>query len=148
MSRIKIKNFGPIQDGFLENEGWLDVKKVTVLIGDQGTGKSTVAKLISIFSWIEKDLFRSNGSTLRYRKQERNFNSLLEYHRINDYLKEDTVILYEGDAYKIGYQRGQNLDIQKINSNAYSLPKITYYTAERNFVSSVRQTKNFMIYYK
>lgn len=142
MSRIKIKNFGPIQDGFLENEGWMDVKKVTVLIGDQGTGKSTVAKLISIFSWIEKDLFRSNGSTLRYRKQERNFNSLLEYHRIKDYLKEDTVILYEGDVYKIGYQRGQNLDIQKINSNAYSLPKITYYPAERNFVSSVRQTKN------
>lgn len=142
MSRIKIKNFGPIQDGFLEKDGWMDVKKVTVLIGDQGTGKSTVAKLISIFSWIEKDLFRSNGSTLRYRKQERNFNSLLEYHRIKDYLKEDTVILYEGDAYKIGYQRGQNLDIQKINSNAYSLPKITYYPAERNFVSSVRQTKN------
>lgn len=142
MSRIKIKNFGPIREGFLENDGWIDVKKVTVLIGDQGTGKSTVAKLISIFSWIEKDLFRSNGSTLRYRKQERNFNSLLEYHRINDYLKEDTVILYEGDAYKIGYQRGQNLDIQKINSNAYSLPKITYYPAERNFVSSVRQTKN------
>lgn len=142
MSRIKIKNFGPIREGFLENDGWIDVKKVTVLIGDQGTGKSTVAKLISIFSWIEKDLFRSNGSTLRYRKQEKNFNSLLEYHRINDYLKEDTVILYEGDAYKIGYQRGQNLDIQKINSNAYSLPKITYYPAERNFVSSVRQTKN------
>lgn len=142
MSRIKIKNFGPIREGFLENDGWIDVKKVTVLIGDQGAGKSTVAKLISIFSWIEKDLFRSNGSTLRYRKQERNFNSLLEYHRINDYLEEDTVILYEGDAYKIGYQRGQNLDIQKINSNAYSLPKITYYPAERNFVSSVRQTKN------
>lgn len=141
MSRIKIKNFGPIQDGFLENDGWMDVKKVTVLIGDQGTGKSTVAKLISIFSWIEKDLFRSNGSTLRYRKQEINFESLLEYHRIYDYLKEDAVILYEGDAYKIGYQRGQNLDIQKINSNAYSLPKITYYPAERNFVSSVRQTK-------
>lgn len=142
MSRIKIKNFGPIREGFLENDGWIDVKKVTVLIGDQGTGKSTVAKLISIFSWIEKDLFRSNGSTLRYRKQERNFNPLLEYHRINDYLKDDTVILYEGDAYKIGYQSGQNLDIQKINSNAYSLPKITYYPAERNFVSSVRQTKN------
>ena len=142
MSRIKIKNFGPIREGFLENDGWMDVKKVTVLIGDQGSGKSTVAKLISTLSWIEKDLFRSNGSTLRYRKQERNFNSLLEYHRINDYLKEDTVILYEGDAYKIGYQRGQNLDIQKINSNAYSLPKITYYPAERNFVSSVRQTKN------
>lgn len=142
MSRIKIKNFGPIRDGFLENDGWMDVKKVTVLIGDQGSGKSTVAKLISTLSWIEKDLFRSEGATLRYRKQERNFNSLLEYHRINEYLKDNTEILYEGDAYKIGYKKGQNLDIQLISDNVYSLPKITYYPAERNFVSSVRQSKN------
>jgi len=34
----------------------MDVKKVTVFIGNQGSGKSTVAKLISSFSWIEKAL--------------------------------------------------------------------------------------------
>ena len=82
MSRIKIKNFGPIREGFLENDGWMDVNKVTVLIGDQGSGKSTVAKLISTLSWIEKDLFRSEGATLRFRKQERIFKKYLEYHRV------------------------------------------------------------------
>ena len=59
MSRIKIKNFGPIREGFVGNDGWLDIEKVTVMIGDQGSGKSTVAKLISLFSWIEKSIVRN-----------------------------------------------------------------------------------------
>ncbi len=42
MSRIKIKNFGPIK-GHQHNDGWIDLKKVTVFVGNQGSGKSTVA---------------------------------------------------------------------------------------------------------
>lgn len=141
MSRIKIKNFGPIKEGFNENGGWMDINKVTVLIGDQGSGKSTVAKLVSIFSWIEKDLFRSDGSTRRFRKQERIFKKYLEYHRINSYLKPETEIEYEGEAYYMTYKYGHNLEIQKTNERAYLLPKITYYPAERNFVSSVKKSK-------
>lgn len=141
MSRIKIKNFGPIREGFVDNDGWMDIEKVTVFIGDQGSGKSTVAKLVSTLSWIEKDLFRSEGSTMRFRKQERIFKKYLEYHRINNYLKKDTEIQYEGDAYTIIYKPGQALDIQKKES-AYTLPKITYFPAERNFVSSVKKSGN------
>ena len=141
MSRIKIKNFGPIREGFLENDGWMDVNKVTVLIGDQGSGKSTVAKLISTLSWIEKDLFRSEGATLRFRKQERIFKKYLEYHRVESYLKNDTEIQYEGEAYRIVYKPGNNLDIQGLGTN-YILPKITYFPAERNFVSSVKKSKS------
>jgi predicted ATPase len=48
MGKIKIKNFGPVKDGFQGNGGWFDVKKVTVFVGNQGSGKSTVAKLISM----------------------------------------------------------------------------------------------------
>lgn len=59
MSRIKIRNFGPIKEGYQENDGWIDVKKVTVFIGNQGSGKSTVAKIISTFTWIEKSLVRA-----------------------------------------------------------------------------------------
>ena len=32
------------------------IDKYTVLIGGQGTGKSTVAKLFSLFTWLEKAL--------------------------------------------------------------------------------------------
>jgi len=58
MNKIRIKNFGPIKEGYLENDGWMDIKKVTVFIGSQGSGKSTVAKLFSTLSWLEKDMTR------------------------------------------------------------------------------------------
>lgn len=138
MSRIKIKNFGPIREGFVENDGWIDINKVTVFIGDQGSGKSTVAKLISIFLWIEKDLFRTGGLSLTFRQNEGTFKHLLEYHRINDYVHKKTEIQYEGEAYNITYRAGQNPEIQEISDNNYTLPKITYFPAERNFVSSVK----------
>ena len=85
MSRIKIKNFGPIREGFLENEGWMDVKKVTVLIGDQGTGKSTVAKLISIFSWLEKTLFKKFVSVEQLNIQV--FKSLCKQQELEEYFR-------------------------------------------------------------
>ena len=60
MSKIRIKNFGPIKEGYIENGGWISIDKVTVFIGNQGSGKSTVAKLISTFSWIEKAIYRGD----------------------------------------------------------------------------------------
>ncbi|WP_241993488.1 AAA family ATPase [Trichormus variabilis] len=40
MQKIIIKNFGAIQNAEIE------VKKILVLIGEQASGKSTIAKLI------------------------------------------------------------------------------------------------------
>lgn len=141
MARLRVKNFGPIRES--STGGWIDVevKKLTVLIGNQGSGKSTLAKLISIFSWVEKDLYRSGGATLRFRRQERVFKKYLEYHRIDSYLKENTEIHYEGDAYEISYVYGKNLQIKRLLSLSYLLPKITYFPAERNFVSSVKKSR-------
>ena len=45
MSKIRIENFGPIKEGYPHDEGWMDIKKVTIFIGNQGSGKSTVAKV-------------------------------------------------------------------------------------------------------
>jgi predicted ATPase len=56
--RLFLKNFGPIGPGLSDNGGWIDFKRVTVFIGNQGAGKSTVAKLFSAFSWMEKALVR------------------------------------------------------------------------------------------
>lgn len=48
--RLIVKSFGPVKE--------LDItfRKVTVFIGDQGTGKSCIAKLFSLFKWLEKEL--------------------------------------------------------------------------------------------
>ena len=60
MSRIKIKNFGPLKETVSAMDGWIDIEKVTVFTGNQGSGKSTVAKLVSTFTWMEKVLTRGD----------------------------------------------------------------------------------------
>jgi hypothetical protein len=50
MSQIKVKYFGLIKSGFIQNSGFMDIHKITVFIGNQGTGKSSIAKLISTLS--------------------------------------------------------------------------------------------------
>lgn len=136
MSRIKIKNFGPIQEGFLENEGWLDVKKVTVLIGDQGTGKSTVAKLISTFSWLEKTLFKKFVSVEQLNIQV--FKSLCKQQELEEYFSENSFLGYEGDAFKFECDLTDNsfsIEACEKGCSRYILPKIQYVSAARNLLT-------------
>ena len=98
MSKIRIKNFGPIKDGYLENDGWLDIKKVSVFIGNQGSGKSTVAKLISSFMWLEKAIIRGD---INNPVSHQGFIDLIEFHRLQNYLETNTEIEYEGATYHL-----------------------------------------------
>jgi AAA ATPase domain len=52
MQKIIIKNFGAIQNAEIEIKKWL------ILIGEQASGKSTVAKLIYFFKSLNDDLFQ------------------------------------------------------------------------------------------
>lgn len=60
MCKIRMHNFGQVKRGFIEDEGWIEIKKVTLFIGNQSIGKSSISKLISIFIWIEKALTRGD----------------------------------------------------------------------------------------
>jgi len=150
MSKIKIKNFGPIKAGCLDNDGWIDVRKVTVFIGNQGSGKSTVAKLISIFTWIEKALVRGDYNSKWFEKKNKLRNQYMSYHRLENYfnkyegLFDSTHIEYSGDAYHIKYENG-TLSINAAQTNIYSLPQIMYVPAERNFIAYVKTPKELKL---
>jgi predicted ATPase len=135
MSKIKIKNFGPIKEGMLDYDGWIDIKKVTVFIGNQGSGKSTVAKLFSTLSWLEKDMTRGI-TTLENVNTFKRFQKLLRYQRIDHYLKKESEIEYHGKALEFTFQNGL-LTISWTLSSDYALPKIMYVPAERNFLAVV-----------
>ena len=135
MSKIKIKNFGPIKEGFTGNDSWLDVRKVTVFIGNQGSGKSTVAKLISTMSWIEKAMVKEQ-ITEDWLNSDNNFHKQLAYQRINNYLRHETEIEFRGKAYTLRFANG-TFHAKKEPGKSYSLPKIMYVPAERNFLSVV-----------
>ncbi len=68
MQRIIIKNFGAIE------EATIDIKKVLVLIGEQASGKSTIAKLIYFFKSLGDDWF-----SRVYDSNNRNFNLIEDF---------------------------------------------------------------------
>lgn len=86
MAKLKIKNFGPIQNGFSENDGFLEISPVTVICGNQATGKSTIAKLYSTCAWLEKKV-DSGESPKRILKST--FLESLAYHKIDCNLKKN-----------------------------------------------------------
>jgi len=141
MSKIRIRNFGPIKKGLLQQEGWIDITKVTIFIGNQGSGKSTVAKLISTFSWMEKALVRGDYNRNWFERKNRLKNTFLKYHRLDTYFEEgaldNSVIEYQGNAFYIVYENGE-LRIKEIENQNYSLPQILYVPAERNFIAYVK----------
>ena len=140
MSNIIIRNFGAIK----EQRAPIEIKKVTFFIGNQGSGKSTVAKLIATFMWIEKALVRGNYNKKWFERKNRLKNTFLPYHRIENYLKENTFIQYKGDAYTITYEK-EFLKFEEKKNNDYSLPQIMYVPSERNFIAYVKKPKELKL---
>lgn len=141
MAKIRVRNFGPIQD----NNQWIEIGKVTVFTGNQGSGKSTVAKLISTFEWIEKSLIRGDHDVRYYQRKLRFKNNFLTYHRIQNYLKDNTEIEYVGTSYKFKFSN-YNLDISEISHDVDTdLPQIMYVPAERNFLTYIETFKELKV---
>jgi predicted ATPase len=134
MSSIKIKNFGPIVEGFSENDGFLTIDKLMVFIGGQGSGKSSVVKLISTLSWLEKSLFKKSITIDEVIKDDAFQFEWCNYQSIQNYFKDNSHIEYKGDFLDFKYHN-KKTEIKLIDNKTYQLPKITYIPAERNFLS-------------
>ena len=140
MSSIIIQHFGAIK----ECNTPIEIKKVTFFIGNQGSGKSTVAKLIATFMWIEKALVRGDYDKKWFERKNRLKNTFLPYHRIENYLKENTFIQYKGESYIITYEN-ESLKLEEKKNNNYSLPQIMYVPSERNFIAYVKSPKELKL---
>ena len=140
MSSIIIKNFGAIK----MHKAPIEIKKVTFFIGNQGSGKSTVAKLIATFMWIEKALVRGDYDKKWFKRKNRFLITFLPYHRIENYLKENTFIQYKGETYIITYEN-KFLKFEERKNNNYSLPQIMYVPSERNFIAYVKKPKELKL---
>ncbi|MDY4649133.1 MAG: hypothetical protein SO542_00855 [Muribaculaceae bacterium] len=126
--RIIVRSFGPVKD--------LDIilKKVTLFIGDQGTGKSCVAKLFSTFKWMEKVLCQKKYKPSYFEQYNRFKTKLCAYHRIETFINRDSYIRYVGDLYEFLYENGNFSIIDKCR-DIKGIAKIMYVPAERSIVS-------------
>ncbi|MCG8701468.1 MAG: ATP-binding protein, partial [Bacteroidales bacterium] len=140
MAKIKIENFGPITQGCTTNDGWIEIRKNTFLIGNQGSGKSTVAKIFSILSWMEKSINRGDLKVKSISASK--FIDFFKYQRIDKYFTNNTYIAYKGNRYEITYKSNTTPPtITKINEE-YVVPKIMYVPSERNFLSTISEAYN------
>ena len=126
--RLIVKSFGPVKD--------LDIifKKVTLFIGDQGTGKSCVAKLFSMFKWMEKVLSQKKYKLSYFEQYNRFKTKLCAYHRIESFIYENSYIKFEGNLYDFLYENG-NFSVTEKNRDIKGISKVMYVPAERSIVS-------------
>lgn len=133
MKRLIVQNFGPIVNS---KKKAIDVFPVTVLIGDQGTGKSTIAKLISEFTWLEKVLDRGDLQKKYVTQYNRFRTTYCAYHGIQNYFRDDSYIFFDGDKFIFEYA-DRHLSIHEKKDTIYLRPQVMYIPAERNLVSAL-----------
>ncbi|MBN9380755.1 MAG: AAA family ATPase [Chitinophagaceae bacterium] len=85
MERLQVRNFGPIESIDIE------IKDINIFIGKTSSGKSTVAKLISIFKSVE---FAQFEDIRFFKKKLADFNIEFE-------IKDSTVINYSNDTISV-----------------------------------------------
>lgn len=125
--KIEIFNIGPIK------EVKIDLNSINVFMGAQSSGKSTIAKIISFCSWVEKDV-ATNQSLEKYTKDIKYFiEKLQNFHKLKGFINEKSIIKYESNILKIEYSN-DNFNIEWINQYDYKRVKISYIPSERNLV--------------
>lgn len=128
-----------------------------MFIGPQSSGKSTVAKIISFCSWLEKNKHELEGASIFTHSL---IDKMIGYHRMEGYITNDSSIFYQGDNIAFAYNfssfdsisipfenyieihPSQNESIY-LNKDRLSNPKVMYIPAERNFVSVVPNLQKY-----
>lgn len=140
--KLIVKNFGSIQD--VE----LNLLPCMVFIGESGSGKSTIMKLISLMRWIYKqDCLRSIYKTMGLTSKE--IEKIIRFRtddffkksELDGFLSEKTYILFERENYKITIEN-KKLSTNWINPENLSFEKIVFISENRGFLANVIDDRN------
>lgn len=131
MCKLIIKNIGPVKNIDL------DVKRITIVIGPQSSGKSTIGKILCHCQWIEKRCY--NNPKEEIKSQEENFLSgIEEYYRMEGYFSKQSYIKYEGALITLEYKDEKaTITWNAEKAPTYLYPKLSYIPAARNFATMV-----------
>lgn len=141
MAHLIIRNIGPIKEVDIE------LNRINIIIGPQSSGKSTIAKIISFCSWLEKQLIMNTPTdTKTVISRMELFEKLKSFHRLSDgYFQENSYIEYTTPHIELKWylQQTENstLGIAISPYNLFLNRKISFIPAERNFVSVIPVSK-------
>lgn len=128
--KLIIEHFGPIK------KMAFDFNKINILIGDQGTGKSLVAKtLIAVRNSVFIEIFDLEFSS-KLDKETARFLEHMKLVGILNYVNEKTVIKYYRDDASLEFAKGKAVvSRDDFNIGEVLPPNFNYIPAERNMVS-------------
>ncbi|MDR2928429.1 MAG: AAA family ATPase [Cytophagaceae bacterium] len=136
---IIIRNFGPVKEVEIQN-----ITPFTVFIGESGSGKSTVMKVIILFRWILKMI--NIRSYLKHSKISKSpfrfrFDSYLRTSGLGDYIKPNTKIVYRKGSSQISYSNNKIDTKVTVLQNELSLDKLCFIADKRNMIPDILDTK-------
>lgn len=136
---LLIQNFGPIKEARIE-----DIKPLTILIGESGSGKSTIMKVLAMFQWIYKMM--CIRSFLRYSGVKKTsfrivFKSLLQDNGLQAYLRSDTKFEYQNGSTILTYAGELKGTAALVPKNELCLEKIVFMSDKRAIIGDVVEQK-------
>ena len=162
MPTIEIKNIGPVK------KATFDLNKINVFMGPQSSGKSTIAKIISFCTWLDKKYAR-DGFFSAIKENDLDIPDYIEelksYHRLtNGYFSDESSIAFDGEEIAFSYNReflsGANLayiignENKTDHKNKFKIgikigkrrqsDKVIYIPSERNFVSAIYNLNEYL----
>lgn len=126
--RLTIRNFGPIKDMTIE------LRVINIFIGDQGTGKSTVAKVLM----IAKELLEMGDANSEEQESDWNmihFQDELMNHELSNYLRDTSYIELNSSKGRFKYENKQI----SLKAETGKHVKNTYNTYIGAFIPSYRE---------
>ena len=126
MATLTLKKIGPIKDVSFA------IKRYNFFIGQQSSGKSTIAKIISNCTWMEKEIATHPNVHADLSYYEDTFVSQLEeFHFMEGYLNENSLLEYDSEFIHISCKDLRCRISVKPGVENYERQKVLYIPAER-----------------
>lgn len=127
---IEIKNFGPVKDIVIH-----DLKKINVFIGESGSGKSTIMKVLAMMRWIYKMMcvrsyLKISGiSNTPFRL---NLGNISAKNGLKPFFRADSFIRYQNGDFEIIIKEGKIVFPKKtVSARDLTIQKIAYISDKR-----------------
>lgn len=131
---LEIKHFGPLEYVAID-----EIKPVTVFIGESGSGKSTIMKVLAILRWIYKMVnirsYLKDYSGVPKSPFRFSFPTYLKMDGLDGYLRSDTYVRYSRGECEMVYEHSKfKLVRQRIPRSELNLEKISFISEKRNLI--------------